>query len=284
MIEKLKNKLNNKLNISIIVLIFIFVCIIILFISASTVKEYTASKTYMYGEASKTYTIPATPAKDAIYTKQDPYDLFIGDPEIDNNNDGKSDYPYISVGTDIPAGEYKVTDLDLDSYCSFNVYKNGYNNMFDGTQYYKGDTINLNDGDVLASFNCGTNGGGLNAILTPTGEAEIITPAVKAEPEHQEIEYITKINNEYTCKTDSREVVECDTLKYYDELKNEADKNSVEIVETMTISSQNTNGKNFKTDDEAVCKKNNEDVECNDLEYENTLLKDLQTPNDNLKT
>lgn len=128
------------------------------------------------------FVIPAQEEQAATYYPPQKLNIFVGDEEVDDNNDGKADHPAVEVGEqDLEEGTYLVDELELDEYCSLKVRDKNSDNMFAGTQYYKGDTLFLTNDDELSAFNCRSHNGGLKVELSK--EKELKTAAIESTPE-----------------------------------------------------------------------------------------------------
>ncbi len=208
--------------------------------------------------------IPAVEAKDAVYAKGDEVEFFAGDETIDRNNDGKPDYNEAVVGEDIEPGEYIISSLELDSFCSLKLKGKGEDNMFDGDQYYEGDEITLTEGDHLAGFNCLSNNGGLEGTLTSTN-TEIIEEAVEAEPAKQvKEEYIIDIDSgEESCKIDNK-AVDCSKLSDLEKIKKSQVTSTEKIVEKIKVDFGGT-----------TCYINHEVSECENLVNYDAIMSEM---------
>lgn len=134
------------------------------------------SNSYPVLESSVTYTIPGHEASPEKWSKEKTLNLFVGDEEIDDNNDGEPDYKAVEVGEqNLEVGTYVIDSVELDDYCSLKVRNFLSDNMFDGEQYYEGDTVRIDANDEFSAFNCGSHNGGLN--ITVTKQKELIEEA-----------------------------------------------------------------------------------------------------------
>lgn len=272
----------NKKLMNIVGGLFIVMIIVITVTMFGSTSLYAAEKTYTYGEADKTYTVAATdavPAKEAVYKEHKPVTVNVGDENA--NQEGAYG------GDDIPVGEYQITNVDASdsTYCTlFKTPADDFEFVPTGSQVKKNQVINITENNKLVAYNCE---GGMTVELTPTEEKELVSPAteaIPAKPEYDTIESVEYIEDEhvdYTCKQDGK-VVECNQLKYADELKDEAKANSEDITESMGIYSHSGDVSDFEDDDTAVCQYNELNILCSDLKYEDDLLTDLHTPSDNL--
>lgn len=240
-------------------------------------RDRTAEYSYEEYSISRKYTKPEVKAKPAKYSEVKPINLFIGDTEIDENNDGKSDYKSVPVGKNLPAGDYKIKSLELDDYCSLYVKDDYEEDATSGEQYYEGDTVSLGEHQELVAWNCLTHNGGLKATLVPT-ERKLISEKVEAEPEKKVTETIkfTKDGRE-RAYVNGVEQTEDETkeMKMYNKLekiKNEAKKEDYD-----NISSKKITEKLVKTSSgDETCYKNNKEVYCDELNYFNKLKVDLR--------
>ncbi len=167
--------MNNRKNKRIIIIGgIVLVTVSILFVGKVAIDKYK----YAPIVVEKTY---IQPAKEEIRTKDTTLNLFVGDEEIDENNDGKPDFSAVEVGEKgLTEGTYLIEKLELDDYCSLKVRNKDSDNMFDGEQFYEGDIISLKPEEELSAFNCGTHNGGLNVQLFQKGEIK-----QKASPEQE---------------------------------------------------------------------------------------------------
>ncbi len=207
----------------------------------STEKEIDTKK------AEITYTVPEVPAKEAVYKEGKEYKLFLGDPE-----DSKDE---IYVGEEIPAGEYEVIDVEEDRFCKPKLKDADEFNMFAGRTIYKRQMINIEEGEKLSAFNCGSNSGGIN--ITLQGEKQLVEEAKEAVAAYdvtEKLEY-----DEYgteTCYIDENKS-QCSELTKYNELnanKNQNDEIVSSVIEKLEIN-----------DEKETCYIDEETVSCNKL-------------------
>ncbi len=218
----MKNLKNRKI---LIIGGIVLVTVSILFVGKVAIDKYK----YAPIVVEKTYT---QPAKEEIRTKDTTLNLFVGDEEIDENNDGKPDFSAVEVGQKgLVAGTYTIDDVELDKYCSLMLRDKNSDNMFDGDQYYKGDIVRLTENDELSAFNCGMHNGGLNVKLSSKGKV-----TQEASPEQEITETVVlypdellngesfwgRYDTEFFTYWKNGDEVSRKDLKYYSELADEA--------------------------------------------------------------
>ena len=253
-----------------IVTSIVFIAMITAFIIYLVTPTGEITETYNTYKSELTYTIPkvdATPAKEAVYEKLEKISLFTGDPGIDENNDGKSDYSEKYAGVDFPVGEYKISSLELDEYCSLMLKDRSQNSRYDGTQYYEGDVVDIGVGQRLGAFNCRSHNGGLKLTLTPIGKGELISEATEEIPALAAYDITEKVvYNDYItdiCYMDSL-VSECSSLKLYKELKDQEPKISSTTSQKLVVVGK-----------KETCYIDGELAECEDLPLIDSLRKNI---------
>lgn len=223
------------------------------------IKQYSATQTFDYGYAEKTFENPAVAPKPAVYetVAGDSYSIPIGTSTVGAD----VDIPNGTYDVTCPSGGGNVASWNRMGDLKMNEIMDQYSDEYRITTY---SNYKLKQGDSFES-DC-------NLLLTGESTEKLISPAVVAKPAETMTETVTIVDEEIIC-TSNEIQVECDRLEKFDELKNEAETMTSTITESITFESKSSTP-DLDAED-LTCTSNNNIVVCSDLIKYDQLEKDL---------